>query len=255
MTEFNDYDSKLIINQIKELAERSLRDGEPKWTGFLEPPVLEQLQAVLSWVNGVRFRAYGGYKNAEHKRLVIYPDYYLEETIQPALAYLAIVPEDPDIRLTHRDYLGAITGLGIKREKIGDLLVTNSACQLILVPELSSFVISELKKVNTSAVTITEIDSEQLNAPDLREKVIKTTVASLRLDSIAAAGFGESRAKMAREIKALRLKVNWKAVDAPDYALNPGDVISIRGRGRVIFREMTGRSKKGRIGVLLIRLL
>lgn len=252
--EFENPEEKRFAAQMNELAGRSLQDAKPVWTDFLDPAELQQAQAILSWATGIRFSSFGGYQNAERRRLVIYPDYYIAQTIEPELSYLAIQPGAPG-QLNHRDYLGALLGLGLKRQKIGDLVVSDQECQVILVPELAGYIQSNLDKVGSQKVTVTAIDPEQLNPPNLREKIIKSTVASLRLDALAALGFGDSRTKMAREIKALRVKVNWKIATNPDSQLSPGDIISIRGRGRVLFREQSGTSKKGRLGVVLVRLL
>lgn len=247
-------DLKRFLGHIQELAERSLSEQAPQWTQFLEPPSRAEAEAVLRWVSGVRFNSFGGYPKSERRRLVIYPDYYIVETIEPALVFLEITGNLPG-ELTHRDYLGALLALGIKRDKIGDLLVASDRGQVVMVPELADFVRLNLVEVGKAKVTVTAIEPEQLNLPDRREKEIRTTVASLRLDALAALGFGDSRTKMAREIKAERVKVNWKPVKSPDLELAPGAVISIRGRGRVEFREVTGTSKKGRLGVVLVRLI
>ncbi|HEX3044373.1 MAG TPA: YlmH/Sll1252 family protein [Bacillota bacterium] len=251
-----DQELKRFGARITELAERSMRQGQPEWTDFLDPTLREEAQAILGWIKGSRFNAFGGYPNAERRRLVIYPDYYIAQTIEPDLAYLAVtVNQHQPGELNHRDYLGALMNLGIKREKVGDLLVTEEGCQVILAPELVEFVKLNLTKIGNHKVTVAAIEPEQLNIPNLREKILRSTVASLRLDAIAALGFGESRTKMVKEIKSNRVKVNWKQVLDPDFDLNPGDVISIRGRGRVIFKEVSGQSKKGRLGVILVRLL
>lgn len=243
-----------MLAQISDLAERALKTQEPQWTDFLEPPDREQAQAVLGWNTKVRYNSLGGYAKAERRRMVIYPDYYIVETIQPALAFMEISTKSQET-LSHRDYLGAILGLGLKREKLGDLLVASDKCQLILVPELVDFLRTHLQKVGNHPADLAEIDPEQLNPPEQREKTIRSTVASLRLDAVAGLGFGESRTKMAKEIRSERVKVNWKIEKNPDASLEPGAVISIRGRGRVIFKEITGSSKKGRIGIVLVRML
>ncbi len=247
-------ETKRFAAQINELAKRSLRDGQPAWTDFFDPAEREEAQAILSWVTGIRYNSYGGYQNAERRRLVIYPDYYIAQIIEPQLAFLEIDCGGPN-QLKHRDYLGSLTGLGIKRQKIGDLILSATGCQVVSVPELVEFIRFNLTKVSNQKVIVAEIDPEQLNPPNLREKIIRSTVASLRLDAVAALGFGESRTKMAKEIKALRVKVNWKTINNPDSQLSSGDTISIRGRGRVVLRELTGTSKKGRLGVVLVRLL
>lgn len=253
MSDYDD-DIKRVLARINDLSEMALSEQAPQWTDFLEPPQREQAQAALRWKTGVRFNALGGYSQAERRRIVIYPDYYFTETLPLNLAFLEITLKDPNTSAGHRDYLGAILNLGIQRAKIGDLLIAGDGAQVILCPELKEFVQANLISVGSSPVTIQEIDPEQVNIPDRREKVIKTTVASLRLDALAALGFGESRSKMAREIKAEKVKVNWKPTRSPDQMLHPGDVVAMRGRGRVEFREITGQSKKGRTGVVLVRL-
>ena len=249
-----DETSKELTARIHNLAEQALKKQEPQWSDFLEPPEREQAQAVLGWISGVRHNSFGGYPKAERRRLVVYPDYYIVETIEPALAFLEIQTKS-QTPLTHRDYLGSLMGLGLKREKIGDLLVGDSGCQLVVVPELGEFIRFNLEKVGSQKAVIQEIEAEQLNIPNLREKVIKSTVASLRLDAITALGFGESRTRMVKEIKSEKVKVNWKVIANPDYTVNPGDIISFRGHGRMVFQEQTGQSKKGRLGVLLVRYL
>jgi RNA-binding protein YlmH len=246
--------SKEFASRFTELAERSLREKEPQWSDFLEPPEREQAQAIMGWISGVRFNSFGGYAKAERRRLVVYPDYYIVETIEPALAYLEIQTKS-QTPLTHRDYLGSLMGLGLKREKIGDLLVAENSCQLVVVPELTEYIRLNLERVGNQKAEIREIEGEQLNIPNLREKIVKSTVASLRLDAITALGFSESRTRMAKEIKAEKVKVNWKVISNPDFSVNPGDIISFRGHGRMLFQEQTGQSKKGRLGVLLIRYL
>jgi RNA-binding protein YlmH len=245
---------KELAARITDLAHKSLKEQEPQWSDFLELPEREQAQAVLGWISGVRFNSYGGYPKAERRRLVVYPDYYIVEMIEPALAYLE-VRIGGQSSLSHRDYLGSLMALGLKREKIGDLLVSGTSCQLITVPELADYIKYNLERIANQKAIILEIEPEQLNIPDLREKQVRSTVASLRLDAITALGFSESRSKMVKEIKAEKVKVNWKVITDPDYQVTTGDVISFRGRGRMVFQEQTGQSKKGRLGVLLIRYL
>ncbi|MGP1367230.1 MAG: S4 domain-containing protein, partial [Schwartzia sp. (in: firmicutes)] len=88
-----------------------------------------------------------------------------------------------------------------------------------------------------------------------RTKDIRATVASLRVDAVAAAGFGMSRSRAAADIDADKLKLNWQSVKNAAQSLKAGDVLSMRGRGRVEVVEIGGQTKKGRTGVLLRRFL
>ena len=89
----------------------------------------------------------------------------------------------------------------------------------------------------------------------LTAQPINATVADLRLDAVAAAGYGVSRSRMSDEIKSLNVKLNWKEAKKAAQAVNEGDVISFRGRGRVEVAEIRGTTKKGRISVTLKRFI
>jgi RNA-binding protein YlmH len=210
--------------------------------------------AELAALTGLRCLHYGGYRRSERQRLVLVPDFLLVEAIEPRLAYLQITPAKAT-GLTHQDYLGALLGLGLKREKTGDLILVDDGCQAVVVEEVAPFIQANLERIGRIGAATTAIEPEQLQVPPERIKEIKTTVASPRLDAVASDGFGVSRTRMAREIKAGRVRVNWRLETNPDKLLQADDVISIRGRGRVILAELSGRTKKGRIGLVLKRLI
>ena len=89
--------------------------------------------------------------------------------------------------------------------------------------------------------------------PTSNTKDIPTTVASMRLDAVASAGFGDSRNKISRDIKNNRVKLNFKVVTDPASEVEVEDLISIRNRGRVEIAERRGFSNRGRIKLLLKR--
>lgn len=75
----------------------------------------------------------------------------------------------------------------------------------------------------------------------------------LRLDAVGAAGFGISRSKMVQCVESGRTEINWQPVKGASQTIKAGDVISIRGKGRIEIREVTGMSRKGRTGLLIDR--
>ena len=103
------------------------------------------------------------------------------------------------------------------------------------------------------SIAIEEMPLSDIAPRQEKVKEIKTTVASLRLDAIASSGFGISRTKAAEAIKGARVQVNWQPAKGPSQDVSQGDVISLRGKGRMELAEITGTSRKGRIGVLLKR--
>lgn len=248
-----DGEEREIGRRVVDLAEAALRDGEAKATDFLRPPELQVSCGILESIPGISYRAHGGYAKAERRRLSLFPEYLLVELIEEPVTAIEVRLEGAHPELSHRDYLGALLGLGLRREKIGDVLVVTGGCQAVVAAEVAEYIVSHLIRVGRARVSVEAIDLERLEVEPERVKEIRTTVASLRLDAVASSGFGTSRTRMAREIKAERVKVNWRPVRDPAAAVSVGDVLSIRGRGRVVVEEVAGTTKKGRVTLVLKR--
>ncbi|MGE5551327.1 MAG: RNA-binding protein [Bacteroidota bacterium] len=246
-------EDRILVRRLLDQGQKALSAQKPVYADFLDPRQRELVGRELAVLPGLRCLYYGGYRRAERQRLVLAADCLLMEAVDPGLAYVQISAPAANA-LTHQDYLGAILSLGLKREKIGDLVVLESGCQAVVAEEIAPLIQTSLRRVGRGEVSVAPIEPEQLQVPPEREKEIRTTVASPRLDAVASDGFGESRTRMAREIKAGRVRVNWQPVLKPDHLLQAGDVISIRGRGRVILAEVTGTTKKGRLGLVLKRM-
>lgn len=237
-----------------DLAQQSIARDAAVTGHFLDPLQQQVFRSVLQHVPEVSYRFYGGYPKAERKRVLVFPHYTLVELLDAPIEAVEIRVSAAE-KLTHRDYLGAILGSGISRDKVGDVIVTASGCQAVVAKEVADYLLAHVTHVSNVRAEVTVIDPDQIEGAYERIKQIKTTVASLRLDAVASAGFGDSRTKMTREIKGERVKLNWAVTKDPAREVKPGDVISMRGRGRVVVAEITGTSRKGRVGVLLERFL
>jgi len=153
--------------------------------------------------------------------------------------------------VSHRDYLGSLIGLGIKREKIGDILIKDEHCLVIVENDVADYIKYNLEKVGNIKVELDYVGLDSLQAREQKVKEIRTTVASLRLDSVASAGFGMSRSKVQEYIRAEKVNLNWETTTSLKKSVKEGDLISIRGKGRVLVQEIGGTTKKDRISVYL----
>lgn len=246
-------EEQILGSHVLDLARLAWNTNRPQTTDFYDPYERKVAQSVLGGIPEVGALHQGGYKNAERARLIIYPQFFLMETIASSLRVLEAKGNFSFQEVTHGDYLGSILGSGLKRTKIGDLLVLPDGCQAIVATEVADYLLSNWNQVHKVTVTVREIDEEQLAVEPERIKEIRATVASLRLDAVASEGYGTSRTKMAREIKGERVKLNWKPVSNPALSIAQGDVLSIRGRGRVVVSEVGGTTRKGRTSILLHR--
>lgn len=239
--------------RVLDLVEQALRYDKAVATDFLDPHERQVVVSVLGSIPEVSFRAYGGYPKAERQRLLIFPEYESGEELEEPVAALEIAVRSGPGEVGHRDCLGALLGTGIDRAKVGDILVTPRGFQAVVALEVADFLAGQLTRVGRADAAVQRIDLDQLDVEPERVKEVRTTVASLRLDAVAAAGYGVSRTRMAREIKAERVKLNWRPVRDPAREVGPGDVVSIRGRGRVVVEAVEGTTRKGRISVVLKR--
>ncbi|GLI58845.1 hypothetical protein VaNZ11_000611 [Volvox africanus] len=146
----------------------------------------------------------------------------------------------------HPDFLGAIIGTGVVREKIGDILVQGeSGAQILVDPELVEHFEMSLVQVRTVPVEVHRIPLSELSVRPPRQEEISSVEASLRLDAIASAGFRVSRTKMGEVIKAGDVRLNWRSVSKTSVEVKAGDVISCSGKGRLEVRavEVTRKEK------------
>ncbi|MCS5694703.1 YlmH family RNA-binding protein [Desulfofundulus thermocisternus] len=246
-------EEKEMLARIYDLVQQVLRTRQPRVTDFLDPYHAGLVDMALKRVPDLAAGSDGGYPAAERVRVLIYPDYLEPREEDWQLAYLSLRGSFAEQELSHRDFLGALLSLGLRREKIGDILLHNDRAQLVVAAEVSSFVQSQLTRVGSVPVTVEEISREQICPPPRRVREIKATVPSLRLDVVAAAGFGTSRTRMAREITAQRVSVNWQVCTELSRTVREGDIISARGRGRVQVTRVTGTTRSGRLALILHR--
>lgn len=234
-------EEKLLTARILDAARLAEKRNCPVYTDFLSPIQQVWAKKAAKTVHSLSFELQGGYEGAERKMGVFKPDWVEECTFPITVLALKTRGEYP----VHPEILGALTGLGIKREKIGDILTSAVPPKLICDTSLAPFLKENFTKAGRKAFRAEECDIGDVPEEEHEEKTF--TVPSLRLDCIAAEGFGMARTKMTELIKKGGMTLNWEATDAPDDAVGEGDVISLRGHGRLVVSAIGGHSKKDRI--------
>ncbi len=241
------------IARVIDQAEQAIKTWEVVTSDFLSPPELAEVQRSFARLTEIQMIAWGGYPQAERQRVAIARSEIPLDPAQVELAAIDIAGNFLFDSATHRDFLGAILGTGIVREKVGDIMVLGErGAQAIVIPELTEFLQTALKQVRSVPVKVEPIGFEELKIREPKKKELTTVEASLRLDAIASAGFGMSRSKMAELISAGDVRVNWKDTTSTSYAVKSGDLIAIRGKGRVEVGEVMV-TKKDRYRVQLTR--
>ncbi|MDK2854965.1 MAG: hypothetical protein PWQ86_178 [Bacillota bacterium] len=250
---------KFLEARLEDMAAWVRRTGRARSTPFLDPAEVAHATRYLERkAPDLRFALSGGYADAERRVLLLCPEYLdpeAELSAAPPFAALLLTWPARFYALRHRDLLGAILGLGIKREQVGDILVEEERAQVLVLKEIAPYIAGNLKSAGRAPVNVAPLPLAELTPPPRRVKEIRTTLASPRLDSIVAAAFGLSRTKAVPIITGERVEVNFEPVTDPAFPVPPGAILSVRGLGRARLVELGGTTKKGRVVAILERYL
>lgn len=243
------------LARVLDLAEQALKTWEVQLTDFLSPPELAETERCLTQLTELHGLAWGGYAQAERQRVAIARvelPFDQAATVVP-IAALELNGNFLFDTATHRDFLGAILGTGIVRDKVGDILVLGErGAQALVVPELVEFLELHCQQVRSVPIKTRAMALSALIVREPKKKEMTTVEASLRLDAIASAGFGMSRSKMVDLINGHDVRVNWKEIDEASFQIKTGDLIAVRGKGRVEIGEVVV-TKKERFRIQLTR--
>ncbi len=246
-------EERVLLARVLDKYEQMERRNIPTSTPFLSQAEQAAVQALLN-AAGIHsgYVWNGGYADAERKLLQFLPDWAEEgESALGAVRATYHGTEAPG----HRDLLGSLMGLGLTREKLGDLLVSPQSCDVVVSPELVPFLVQSWTSAGRIKLSVSALELSQLLIPQQQFKSLRDTVASLRLDAVAAVGFSMSRGKAAELIAAGRVQLNHVDCLKGDRAVTQGDVITARGLGKCVLSEVGGLSKKGRISITVLRYL
>lgn len=252
---FRDEQDRLLAARMADKARQAATRQAPLLTPFLDPRQQRVAEAALKGEDEVTCYTYGGYPGAERARVAVMPRYFQKETPDMDLALLEIQGDFTGEGISHRDVLGALLALGLKREALGDILVMEDGAAVFATGEAAPYIEASLNRVRHLEVTVKRREPGDFSPPPARSREIRGTVASLRLDAVASLGFSVSRTKIASVIKAEQVKVNWQPVKSPAAAVKEGDVISIAGRGRLEVEKVGGESRKGRLHLVVKKYL
>ncbi len=248
-----DSQEKLLFARAEDTLMLAEKRCCVKTLGFLNPHECSVLLRHLPKMPGMQIVFDGGHPDAERTMLVCYPD-FLNPEQEEYLALLECTGRDL-AGLSHRDYLGSLMGLGITRENVGDILVSEEKAFIFLKPEILDYVMQNLTKIGRRGVGLRQVSIEEALLPVREGKEIQGTVAGLRLDAVLATGLSIARGKSAELIRGGMVEVNWETIENVSAEVKEGDVLSVRGYGRMKLTRIGGLTRKGRYGITVMRYL
>lgn len=241
----------LLVKKIMDKIDKVLRNYSTEYTNFIDPYNREICCSVINRYIDISYHEDGGFPLAERKSIILYPNYFEKSDINDYLVGLQINGKFKLNSISHRDILGSILGLGINRDKIGDIIVKDNCCQVIVLSNIASYIELNLNKIGKTSVKIDIINKNEIKNNDeiFEEKVI--IAASLRLDAVMSSFINLSRVKCVNIIKATKVKVNFKSIISPSKEIKENDLISVRGIGRFRVIKILGYTKKNNTKILI----
>lgn len=243
-------EERFLMRHIEDLAHLAQTRGIPRYSSFLSDREQALAQAALNRAGCTEYRFDGGYPEAERRLLCIEPaDTYADSPLHCVRLVCRLAPgaQPP----SHRDYLGSLMGLEIRREALGDIVLpadVPGTAYVFALETVAQLICRELRQAGHTDLDCAMQPLEQLPVFPQAERTMRSaTVSSLRLDAVLAAMLRCSRGMAAELIAAGRVEINHLPAASAHAPVYEGDVFTVRGKGRFQLVSLPGKSKKERL--------
>ena len=238
-------EDELLLARLEDLCKSAEKRYQPCFMGFLDERQQGLCSDALKY-RGVAYRFYGGYEGAERTFLGVSPEEPIPDGEFP-LGCVQLRYRECET-LTHRDVLGSLMGLNIRRDAVGDISVSAGCAWIFLAKPVLPVVVGELSKVGRSGVRCREVPCGEATVERSFEE-ISGTVSSLRLDCAVAFLGRLSRGEAAQLIASGKVALDGLPEENGARQLPEGCRVSIRGVGKFIYDGQNGFSKKNKLRV------
>lgn len=239
-------EEEVVILKLYNKLTLAEKTGKAIYTSeFYTPGIWSKLMKFTMNLQ-VKVSSYGAFDEAE-RRIVCFNN--KDEYMIP-VRVLFIVNKSKFHNLQHKDYLGALMALGIKREKIGDLIVQGSNCYCAVYEDIVDYLKTNLNYIGKCPCEVTEI-IDYINLPSYNFQEYQIISTSLRADCIVSAICGVSRSKSVDLLKSGKVLIDYIEVKEKDFEITLPTTITIRGKGKYKLLNILGNSSSGRLKIQL----
>lgn len=235
-----------FIDQVFSWKDQVERQYIRRTSDFLDPREQKIFQSIIGNDDQFLLKFFGGTTHTERKQAILSPYYESISQTDFPIAILSASYPTRFITIEHRDVLGTFLSLGLKRKKLGDIMVDQEQgkIQLIVSKDVADFVCFNLTAIKNASIQLERIPLQGAVDAEQDWKSYQTTISSLRLDVVIKHIYGLSRQQAGQVIQKGIVKVNFRIVEDPAFVVEEGDVFSLRGKGRSRLTELLGLSKK-----------
>ena len=252
LSRYKKEEDKLILAKVLDKQVASSTKKQITHTDFLDMAEQKLVESFLQKQKIEHFSWQGGYANAQRKQLYFYPE-KSEEEIEIGVLRVKL-PKEKIGEYEHRIYLGGILKLGVKREKIGDILVEEDGADILVDKEILPFLLKHLGDLTRfQKANIEEIPLQEIRKVEQKKEEKNIVVPSMRLDAIVSGIIGCSRAKAEEYLKQERVFLNYEKTTKGNKEIKENSILTIRGKGKYDIVQIVGLSKKQKIVVKIAK--
>lgn len=241
-----DLEDKNLISSIYDKILLCEKINSVVYTEEFYPPNIWKAIENLSHHLSIKVYSSGVFKEAERRMLAFSPD----EVWYYPVDLLKIENGSKFLPLRHKDYMGGIMSLGIKRYKLGDFILKDNVCYVAVCQSLSEYIVNNLTSIGRNPCIVSKLDLFTKELPNYEFEDINIIITSLRMDSVVASLANLSRSKGEELIQIGKVLLDYLTVKDKAKVVKPNSIITIRGLGKFKFICEIGETNRGRIKVL-----
>lgn len=240
-----------LIDQVDDWVTTAISQYRPILTSFLNPRQRYIARTIVNREDDIKLASEGGWPGAEMQRLLFYPDYYRPQASDFELTVLEVDYPTKFIELHHRQIMGTLIGEGLERDAFGDILGDDGRWQVVVTTAMAKYLRENVHHIGRAKIKWLPVEPTAVLHPVEDWDEVATTVSSLRLDSIVAAGFNYSRNRAKQLVEHGQVRLNWETVTRPDESIVAHDLLSVRHAGRIRVDATNGQTRKHKEKVVL----
>ncbi|MDO4903328.1 MAG: YlmH/Sll1252 family protein [Limosilactobacillus sp.] len=244
-------DEAAFIDQVRDWISTVIGQYRPVLTFFLNPRQRYIAQTMVNREIDVKVQSNGGWDGAEMQRLLFYPSYYEPTAKDFELEVLEVNYPTKFIELHHRQIMGTLIGEGLERNAFGDILGDEGRWQVVVTSAMAKYLHTNINHIGRAKIKWEPVSDGDVLHPFEDWEEVATTITSLRLDSVVAAGFNYSRNRAKQLVESGNVRLNWEDVTRPDATVVEHDLISVRHAGRIRIDSDNGLTRKNKEKVVL----
>ncbi|HBL82878.1 MAG TPA: hypothetical protein DD391_09890 [Clostridiales bacterium] len=236
------------LKRCEDFEQSVLKYKSVRFSRFVSPHDLAVFKLRFKPSPFIHILAFGGASDCERVQIGFFPDFLEPDERAFPISPILLTGVSG---LSHRDILGSVLGLGIKREMTGDIFVDGDRAVIMSDSQVRDFLLYHLKTVGRKKVEVSLCPEEVSLSLEHAFQMVRCVVASARLDALVGAAANLSRSEAQDSILGGNVSVNFVQTADTSKKLCAGDVISVRHHGRFVLENICGETKKGRLAVEL----